>query len=239
MADQDPDDAVMKERDTAGLAGNEDAIRTPGDATAMNGINQMAFTYPRVDAPGDLARGDPHTIREFKAFPVADEQCKDTMMNDRLRVPGRSGDPQRLEPAHRRQATEKKALDFKKLAEVFESPLLDFHYDLFEQCKAQKDLGDNEGSPRGGSGPFGEEKQTVQGSRKHAYKSQSIFGNSGTRRERQCDQNGGKESKDERKKETAILALSDSTEQVGQLQQEGQDVKAFAVAERDALGAGG
>ena len=55
-------------------------------------------------------------------------------------------------------------LGFKKMHEMLESPLLGFN-DLFDQYKAPKELEDNEGYPRGGSGPFEEEKQTIQGSR--------------------------------------------------------------------------
>lgn len=47
-----------------------------------------------------------------------------------------SRDPPHLKPTSRRQATEKKGHGFKKAPEVFESPLLDFHRELFEQCKA-------------------------------------------------------------------------------------------------------
>lgn len=71
MADQDPNDTIMKDRGAATLAGNEAAIRTPGDVSATNAANRAAFTYPRVDAPGGLAQEDPHLVREFKAFYLA------------------------------------------------------------------------------------------------------------------------------------------------------------------------
>lgn len=165
MAERDPDDTIMKDRDVTILAGNDHAIRTPSGATTRT-IDQVALTYPRADAPANPAHADPRTVREFKAFAEPDQDGHDTLLNNRLRVPGQDiRDPQTSKSAHRRQATERKAAGFKKMHEVFESPLLDFHHDLFEQSKAGKEPDDNEGDPRAASGPGEEEKQTARGSR--------------------------------------------------------------------------
>ena len=86
MAEHDLDDSATKEGGRPTLTASYDVIGAPSTVPAIKAVGRMAYTYPRVDAPGYAACDYPPAVKEFKAFPDGDEQDKNAMMNIAHRV---------------------------------------------------------------------------------------------------------------------------------------------------------
>jgi hypothetical protein len=98
VAERDHLDTVTKEREAEPLTGNNDVIGTPGVVAALTSINHGALTYPRADAPADVARAGPHQIKEFKAILDEIDECNDSIADAGLQIPRQTTEPQQFKP---------------------------------------------------------------------------------------------------------------------------------------------